>query len=165
MVGWALVEALEGLDSPVGLAAGNLLGEDIALDLVEGTGLVGGIALDLAGDIGHVEDIDSAEGIDSVDMPPEADTAAVVDGLLEDIVVVVVLAIVVGAEGHHMAAVGTDQGQDIAAGELLGADIHWAVVVDNRGPAAAAGMSQAEHTQRCYGGVAAVRRRYSGGAT
>jgi hypothetical protein len=38
-------------------------------------------------------------------------------------------------------------------------------VVDNRGPDAAVDGRLAEHTPRCYRGVAGVRRRYSGGAT
>lgn len=163
MVGWASVEELEERDSRVDLVVGNLPAEDTGLGLVGGTGHVEDIG-SVEG-IGLVEDIDRVEGIDSEDMPPEADTAAVVDGLLEDIVAVVGLAIVVAAEGHHMAVVGTDQGEDIAAGEHLGADIHRAVAADNRGPVAAVDASQAEHTQRCYRGFAGVRRRYAGGAT
>lgn len=119
------------MDSRVGLAAGNLPAEDTD----------------------HGEDIGPVEGIDSEDTLPEADTAAVVDGLPEDIVAVVGPAIVVAAAAHHMA-VGTDQRGEIAAGEPLGADIHQAV--DGR---------PADHTQRCYKGVAGVRRRYTGGAT
>lgn len=129
------------MDSRVGLAAGNLPAEDTD----------------------HGEDIGPVEGIDSEDTLPEADTAAVVDGLPEDIVAVVGPAIVVAAAAHHMA-VGTDQRGEIAAGEPLGADIHQAVVVDKTGPAAVDGRP-AEHTQRCYKGVAGVRRRYTGGAT
>jgi hypothetical protein len=165
MVEWALVEEREGLDSRVGPAAGNLPEEDIGLVLVGDIGQVEDIGP--AEGIGLVEDIDPAEDTDSEDMLPEseADTAAVVDGLLEDIVAVVGPAIVVAAEVHHMAVVGTDQGEDIAGGEHLGADIRRAVVVDNRGPAAAVDGRLAEHTQRCYRGVAGVRRRYSGGAT
>lgn len=158
-------------DSRVGLAVGNLLGEGTGLGLVGIDPVdidpVEDIALDLVGDIGPAEDIDPeagtdpAEGTDSEGMLPEADTAAVVD-LLEDTVAVVDPTIVVGVEGHHMAAepaVDTDQGEDIAAGERLGADIHRAVVVDNR-EAVAAVDDQAGHSQ-----VAGVRRRYSEGAT